>query len=276
MPASRWLLPNKGSLEWGEELNENLTEVLLENLPSLPDSDLTTEIEEQPVSEQTPVNLPSELPILPLRGLVVYPQTAVPLTIGQPRSIRLVDDIVLEDRLIGLIASKNPENENPSPDDLFQVGTVAMIQRLFRAPDGTIRLLIQGLARFRAIEFTQTEPYLRARIEPIPEQVESGLEVEALARNVRDQFEHIAEMIPSIPRELVSSVAAIQDPLQTVYTIANFQRMELADAQFILELDSTDKKLRKLVSILTRETEVLDLGQRIQNEARSEIDKMQR
>ncbi len=276
MPASRWLLPNKGSLEWGEELNENLTEVLLEDSPSQPDTDVSTEIEEQQISDQTPINLPSELPILPLRGLVVYPQTAVPLTIGQPRSIRLVDDIVLEDRLIGLIASKNPENENPSPDDLFQVGTVAMIQRLFRAPDGTIRLLIQGLARFRAIDYTQTEPYLRARIEPIPEQVESGLEVEALARNVRDQFEHIAEMIPSIPRELVSSVAAIQDPLQTVYTIANFQRMELADAQFILELDSTDKKLRKLVSILTRETEVLDLGQRIQNEARSEIDKMQR
>jgi ATP-dependent Lon protease len=276
MPASRWLLPNKGSLEWGDELNENLTEVLLEDPPSQPDTDVPTEIEEQQISDQTPINLPSELPILPLRGLVVYPQTAVPLTIGQPRSIRLVDDIVLEDRLIGLIASKNPENENPSPDDLFQVGTVAMIQRLFRAPDGTIRLLIQGLARFRAVEFTQSEPYLRARIEPIPEQVESGLEVEALARNVRDQFEHIAEMIPSIPRELVSSVAAIQDPLQTVYTIANFQRMELADAQFILELDSTDKKLRKLVSILTRETEVLDLGQRIQNEARSEIDKMQR
>ena len=78
MPASRWLLPNKGSLEWGEELNENLTEVLLENPPSLPDSNISTEIEEQPVSEQTPINLPSELPILPLRGLVVYPQTAVP------------------------------------------------------------------------------------------------------------------------------------------------------------------------------------------------------
>ena len=276
MPASRWLLPNKGSLNWGDELNENLTEVLLENPSSPPDIEIPTEIEEQPLGEQAPVNLPSVLPILPLRGLVVYPQTAVPLTIGQPRSIRLVDDVVLEDRMIGLIASKSPENENPSPEDLYEIGTVAMIQRLFRAPDGTIRLLVQGLARFRAVEFNQTEPYLRARIEQIPEQVESGLEVEALARNVRDQFEHIAEMIPSIPRELVGSIAAIQDPLQTVYTIANFQRMELADAQFILELDSTDKKLRKLVSILTRETEVLDLGQRIQNEARSEIDKMQR
>ena len=276
MPASRWLLSNKGSLNWGDELNENLTEVLLENPSSPPDIEIPTEIEEQPLGEQAPVNLPSVLPILPLRGLVVYPQTAVPLTIGQPRSIRLVDDVVLEDRMIGLIASKSPENENPSPEDLYEIGTVAMIQRLFRAPDGTIRLLVQGLARFRAVEFNQTEPYLRARIEQIPEQVESGLEVEALARNVRDQFEHIAEMIPSIPRELVGSIAAIQDPLQTVYTIANFQRMELADAQFILELDSTDKKLRKLVSILTRETEVLDLGQRIQNEARSEIDKMQR
>jgi ATP-dependent Lon protease len=275
MPASRWLT-NKGLLNWADEFDENLTEVLLENPPSITTSEVSSEIEEQQLGEQPSVNLPSELPILPLRGLVVYPQTAVPLTIGQPRSIRLVDDIVLEDRLIGLIASKNAENENPAPDDLYQIGTVAMIQRLFRAPDGTIRLLIQGLARFRAVEYSQTEPYLRARIEPNPEQVESGLEVEALARNVRDQFGHIAEMIPSIPRELVSSISAIQDPLQTVYTIANFQRMELADAQFILELDSTDKKLRKLVSILTRETEVLDLGQRIQNEARSEIDKMQR
>ncbi|MGD0005146.1 MAG: endopeptidase La [Anaerolineaceae bacterium] len=275
MPASRWL-PNKGLRNWADEFDENLTEVLLENPPSISDSEVPSEIEEQKLGEQPSVNLPSELPILPLRGLVVYPQTAVPLTIGQPRSIRLVDDIVLQDRLIGLIASKNAENENPAPDDLYQIGTVAMIQRLFRAPDGTIRLLIQGLARFRAVEFTQTEPYLRAKIETNPEQVESGLEVEALARNVRDQFEHIAEMIPSIPRELVSSISAIQDPLQTVYTIANFQRMELADAQFILELDSTDKKLRKLVSILTRETEVLDLGQHIQNEARSEIDKMQR
>ncbi len=275
MPASRWL-PNKGLLNWADEFDENLTEVLLENPPSITDSEVSSEIEEQQLGEQPSVNLPSELPILPLRGLVVYPQTAVPLTIGQPRSIRLVDDIVLEDRLIGLISSKNAENENPTPEDLYQIGTVAMIQRLFRAPDGTIRLLVQGLARFRAAEYTQTEPYLRARIEPNPEQVESGLEVEALARNVRDQFAHIAEMIPSIPRELVSSISAIQDPLQTVYTIANFQRMELVDAQFILELDSTDKKLRKLVSILTRETEVLDLGQRIQNEARSEIDKMQR
>jgi len=221
-------------------------------------------------------NIPSILPILPLRGLVVYPQTAVPLTIGQPRSIRLVDDVVAgDDRLIGVLTSRDPELEVPAPKDLYSIGTVAMVHRLFRAPDGTIRLLVQGIARFRVGEFVQQEPYLKAEIELIPEVVEEGLELVALARNARDQFERIAEMIPSIPRELVASVTALDDPLQTVYTIANFQRMDLQDAQQMVELDSASEKLHKLVAILVREVEVLEIGQKIQNEARSEIEKLQ-
>ena len=241
----------------------------------------TGELEEsgsQLVEDSAPqIQLPDILPILPLRGLVVYPETGVPLTIGQPRSIRLVDDVVAgEDRLIGLVASQDPELEIPEPKDLYQVGTVAQINRMFRAPDGTIRLLVQGMARFRLGEFVQLEPYLKAHIHPQPELVEDNLEVEALARNTRDQFAHIAEMIPSIPRELVGSLQSIEDPLQTIYSIANFQRMDLADAQELLELDSVKDKLHKLVSILTREIEVLEIGQKIQNEARSEIEKMQR
>lgn len=222
-------------------------------------------------------SLPSEIPVLPLRGLVVFPQTLVPLTIGQPRSITLVDDVVSSDqRLIGLATSKDPDLDNPEPKDLYSIGTIGMITRFFRAPDGTIRLLVQGVARIRINEYTQTEPYLKAKIEAIPEIIEEGLEAEALARNARDQFEHIAEMIPSIPRELVASIAAIEEPLQTVYAIGNFQRMDLADAQSLLEINSTIEKLHKLVSILTRESEVLELGQKIQNEARSEIEKVQR
>lgn len=222
-------------------------------------------------------NIPSELPILPLRGLVVYPQTAVPLTIGQPRSIRLVDDTVSGDqRLIGLVASRNPELESPEPADLFQYGTVAVVHRLFRAPDGTIRLVVQGLVRFLVSEFIQLEPYLKAKIELAPEKIEEGAEIEALARNARDQFQRIAEMIPSIPRELVAAVLALEDPLQTAYTVANFQRMDLLDAQAILELNSASEKLHKLANILVREVEVLEIGQKIQNEARSEIEKVQR
>jgi len=228
-------------------------------------------------SNQPQLKIPDILPILPLRGLVVYPETAVPLTIGQPRSIRLVDDVVAgEDRLIGLVASRDPELEIPEPKDLFEIGTVAMIHRLFRAPDGTIRLLVQGTARFRLGDFLQQEPYLKANIHLIPEADEEGVEVEALARNARDQFAHIGELITSIPRELVASVQAIEDPLQTVYTIANFQRMDLTVAQSLLELNSVKEKLHKLVTILTREIEVLEIGQKIQNEARSEIEKMQR
>ncbi len=225
--------------------------------------------------DQQPSNIPEELPILPLRGLVVYPQTAVPLTIGQPRSVRLVDDVMAGDKFIGLVTSKNPELENPGPEDLYQTGTVAMIHRMFRAPDGTIRLLVQGLYRFKLGEFSELEPYLKAHIQLSPETIEEGLEIEALARNARDQFTHIAEMIPSFPRELVTSISAIDEPLQIVYTIANFQRMELAEAQSLLEIDSGIEKLRHLVAILARESEVLELGQKIQNEARSEIEKMQ-
>ncbi len=230
-----------------------------------------------PAPEETQSQIPPELPVLPLRGLVVFPQTAVPLTIGQPRSIRLIDDVVAGDeRLIALVASRNPDLESPGPQDLYAIGTVAMVHRLFRAPDGTIRLVVQGLVRCRIDEYVQEEPYLKGRISHIPEQVEEGAEVEALARNAREQFGRIAEMIPSIPRELVSSVLSLEEPLQTAYTVANYQRMELEDAQMLLEMDSASEKLHRLASILVREIEVLEIGQKIQNEARSEIDKVQR
>ena len=278
MTASRWNDHVLEILDWIEEDDRALEELIfkpimtriLQNEGELSD-------QEQVDVEAYQDQIPSSLPILPLRGVVVYPQTAVPLTIGQPRSIRLVDDVVAgEERLIGLVASEKPEVDQPEPQDLFSIGTVAVVHRLFRAPDDTIRLLVQGLARFRIEEFTELEPYLRANITLIPETVGDDLEVEALARNAREQFERIAEMIPSIPRELVSSVVDLEDPLQTVYTIANFQRMDLKDAQEILEMDSAGEKLRKLVGLLAREVEVLEIGQKIQNEARSEIEKVQR
>jgi ATP-dependent Lon protease len=245
-------------------------------LPAITKTDETYTIQDA-LDPEAKLHIPAVLPILPLRGLVVYPHTAVPLTIGQPRSIRLIDEVVAgEARLIGLVASKNPDLEVPEPKDLFQVGTVGLIHRLFRAPDGTIRLLVQGMSRFQLEEFVQHEPYLKASIKLIPEQIEDSLELEALSRNALERFERIADLIPSIPRELVASIMSLEEPLQTVYTIANFQRMDLGDAQDILEIDATADKLRKLIKILTREIEVLEIGQKIQNEARTEIEKVQR
>jgi ATP-dependent Lon protease len=231
---------------------------------------------ENDTPEQSGPKYPQVLPILPLRGVVVYPFTAVPLTVGQPRSIRLVDDVVSGDKLVGLITAINPEIETPSPADLYRTGTIAIVHRLLRAPDGTIRLLVQGLARFRVSEFVAEEPYIKARIELAPETIEEGLEIDALARNAREQFRQITQMIPSFPEELEMSITALEDPLQTAYNIANFQRMDLKDAQEILELDSVSAKLKKLIGLLVREAEVLELGQKIQNEARGEIEKVQR
>jgi len=239
------------------------------------DEELSSTIDSEN-SYQDFIELPKSLPILPLRGLVIFPKTVIPLTVGQPRSVRLIDHVMSSDRLIGMVTSKNLDIENPGPEDLYQIGTSATIHRMFRAPDGTIRLVIQGLSRFKIIRFNQEEPYLMADIEPYPEIFNENLEIEALTRNVQEQFRHIAEMVPSIPSELVATVTSLSDPLQTVYTISNFQRMEFQDGQSLLELNTAEEKLKKLVTLLTRESEVLEIGQKIQNEARDEIDKVQR
>ena len=278
MSASRWHSNIIDFFDWLGDPEASLEELFLPNiLTRLTKKGVDTpQLETPSETSDESIKYPDVLPILPLRGVVVYPQTAVPLTIGQARSIRLVDDVAGGDRLIGLIASRKPDLENPEPDDLYDVGTIAIIHRLFRAPDDTIRLLVQGLVRFRLVEMVQKEPYYRASIQLLPEDVETGLEIDALARNARDQFAQIAEINQSIPRELASSITILEDPLQTVYTIANFQRIELDDAQKLLELDSAKAKLHKLIGYLVREGEVLHLGQKIQNEARSEIEKVQR
>ncbi len=278
MPATRWNTNLFDMFDFGDQDEMSLEELVLKS--GTPHA-VKQSIEVTPGGQSDPIEqeseIPSELPVLPLRGVVVYPQTAVPLTIGQPRSIRLVDDVVASDeRLIALVASRDPDLEAPGPDDLYSVGTVAMIHRLFRAPDGTIRLVVQGMLRCKVDEYVQMEPYLKAKIQLHPETVDDGAEVEALARNAREQFGRIGEMIPSIPRELVTSVLALDDPLQTAYTVANFQRMELEDAQLLLEMDSVSEKLHRLAGILVREIEVLEIGLKIQNEARSEIEKVQR
>lgn len=254
------------------DTNDNITRFLSEFEPSDVPSDDLEIVKEKSNSDQ----IPAVIPILPLRGLVVYPQTALPLTIGQPRSIKLIDDVAVSNRLVGLVTSKNPDLENPGPEDLFTVGTLGIIHRLFRAPDGTIRVLIQGLSRITIGKFIQMDPYLIAEINPYPEVIETGVEIEALARNCRQQFEKITELIPSLPRELVASVLSIKDPLQSVYNIANLQRMDLSAAQEILEIMSVSDKYHRLLSVLTHESEVLELGQKIQDEAKSEIEKIQR
>lgn len=236
---------------------------------------LTAELED----EGTVIDLPEELPILPLRGLVVYPQTAIPLTVGQERSIQLVDDAASGDKLVGLVASKDPSLGTPGPDQVQMVGTLAAIHRLFRTPDGTVRLLIQGLQRIRIDEFVETSPYLKARVTRIPEDevvFADDIEMEAMVRTVVDRFSALAELVPSIPQELVSNALNVEDPLQLVYSIATYVRIEPDDAQLLLEMDGVGDKIRHLLKLLNKEYDVMSLGRKIQEDAQQEIEKTQR
>ncbi len=218
---------------------------------------------------------PEVVPVLPLRGVVVYPQTGLPLTIGQPRSMKLIDDVMVNDKIVAFVTSKDVDNENPSKNDLYQIGTIGVVQRLFRVPDGTVRILVQGLQRVRITEYVQEMPYFMAKTELIPEDETVDVEVEAMTLAIRNQFERISEINSSIPNEMIGSVTSIENALTAVYTIANFQDMEFEEAQEILELNSVKEKLLKLTTILTHDIELLEIGQKIQSEAKSEIEKMQ-
>jgi ATP-dependent Lon protease len=202
--------------------------------------------------------------------------TALPLTVGRPRSIHLVDDAVLGRRIIGLVAAKDPEIDDPGPDDVYRVGTAAVVHRLRKAPEGTVILLVQGLERIKIREFTQSEPYLTARVEVAPDSVEETVEVEALMRNIVELFRRLVALVPHIPDELIMLALSVDDPRQLAYAIATYMRMDLDDAQDILEIDEVTEKLRKLTTTLNRELEVLELGKKIQTEAQTEMTKVQR
>ena len=219
-----------------------------------------------------------DLPILPLRGVVVYPMMWLPLTVGQPRSVRLIDEALAEaePRIIGLFTSKNPEDEEPDPDDIFEVGTMAVVHRMLRAPDGTVRLIIQGLERIKIEGYSQLQPYLRADVVEIPDILEDTVELQALTRNAQEQFRQLINLVPHLPEELEMAALNVEDARQLVYLIASSRRLDIDVAQELLEIDSVSEKLRKLSALLAKELEVLELGRKIQSEAVGEMEKMQR
>jgi ATP-dependent Lon protease len=219
---------------------------------------------------------PEELPVLPLKNTVVFPLTVLPLVVQKPRSVRLVDDAVVADRRVVLVALRDPEVEEPLPPDLYTTGTVATIHRLARTPDGTLHIIVQGLERVRLGDFTQTEPYLRVKVLPAPDTTEEGVELEALVRNTTDLFRRLVGLAAYLPEDAVSNVLNAEDPRQMAYMIAMSTRMDMAVRQEILELDQVSDKLRRLLVVLSREVEVLELGKKIQTDTQSGIEKVQR
>jgi ATP-dependent Lon protease len=229
-------------------------------------------------AQDSAFEVPEELPILPLRGAVLYPLTVSPLVVTEARSIKLVDEAALSKRPIGMVAVKEDdvEEKEAEPEDLHDIGTVAVIMGLRKAPDGTVFLMAQGMERVRVREFIQTDPYLVARVEAAPDQVEETIEMKALMRNISEAVSRLISLMPQVPTEVVMAIASIDDPRQLAYAVAVNLRLEMADAQEILELDNVRDKLHKLMTLLDREIEVMELGRKIRTEAQSEMEKVQR
>jgi ATP-dependent Lon protease len=220
--------------------------------------------------------LPDALPVLPLRETVTYPETLTPLAVGQERSIKLVNDVLSGNRMLAMVASKDPANDAPGPDDLHRVGVAGSVARMMRVPDGTLRILVQGGERIRILDYASETPYLVARIEPMPDVLEPTPELEALARNVQNTFSEIIDAIPYLPEELQLAVANIDDPSALSHLIAGALRIATEEKQELLEEVDVAKRLRRLSEILARELEVVRLGSKIQSQVESEIDKGQR
>jgi ATP-dependent Lon protease len=222
------------------------------------------------------VELPEELPILPLRGTVIFPFMIVPLVVGRKSSIKLIDDAVRGNRIIGLFAQKDPEIEEPAAEDIFNVGTAGMILKMLRMPDGSARIMIQGIARLAIKEVVQATPYFKAKIERLESPDTGGTKIEALQRNALNLFQKIVELAPNLPEDAYVAAMNVDDPGKLADFITSNINVELAERQEILEAVSISERLEKLTSILNREVDLLELGSKIQSEAKSEMDKAHR
>jgi ATP-dependent Lon protease len=220
--------------------------------------------------------LPDALPVLPLRETVTFPETLTPLAVGQDRSIKLVNDVLSGNRMLAMVGSKDPENDAPGPDDLYDVGVAGVVARMMKVPDGTLRILVQGGERVRLTDYVTEEPYLVARIEAMPDVLEPSDELEALTRNVQNTFSEIIEAIPYLPEELQLAVTNLDEPSALGHLIAGALRIPSEEKQALLEEVDVGKRLRRLSEILTRELDVVRLGSKIQSQVESEIDKGQR
>jgi len=221
-------------------------------------------------------SIPNNLPILPLRNTVAYPFSILPLAVGIPRSVKLVEDALEGDNVVGLVAMKDASIEEPLPEQIYEIGTVARIFNVVRTPDKTMQVIIQGLERFRVERWLGTEPYLRARIALIPDVVDPNLELDALQRSLRDLAKEVISLSPNLPDEVGQFLDQVHDPRYLTYLVAANAQLDIEKGQEILEMDHIKDKLRTLISLLSHEKEVLSLGQKIQTEAREEIDKAQR
>jgi ATP-dependent Lon protease len=242
------------------------------------DRDETLDLEELSAGDR-PLALPDELPILPLRDTVLFPNSFMPLAVARESSVRLIDEAISSGKLIGVFTQRDASVEEPQQQDLYRVGTASHIHKMFKLPDGSLRLIVQGLARLTLDEVTGTRPYLRARVSPAPEifRDDDRLEVDALLRNIKTNFQQVVSLSPLLSDDLQTLAMNIAEPGRLADFIASsLTTISTSVKQEVLETLDVRARMDSLNRILIKELEVLELGSKIQSQVQSEVGKNQR
>ncbi len=222
------------------------------------------------------IAVPEELPVLPLRGVVIFPSAIVPLLISRGPSLRVVEHALGSDRMLAMVAQKVPEEEHPAPEGLYVRGTAGRILKMLKYPDASVRILVQGLRRIEVISYVQTEPHFRARIRQLRDEYEPSPDLDAMQAHMVNQFAKFVSMIPYLPDELQVVAMNIKDPGKVSDLIASNLNISLDEKQELLSQLSVRKRLERLSAILNREIELLELGQKIQSQVQEDLSKNQK
>lgn len=226
--------------------------------------------------EEKEITIPDQLGIIPIKGGVIFPDQLVPLVIQTPKLAKLIDEILTTNKLAGAITQRNPDIEEPKPEEIYEIGCVIQITKMLRFPDGTIRLLVKGLRRFKVLEFVQVEPYLKAKIQLYPEAYKKTVSLEALMRNIVTMFQQLVSLAPYLPDELGAIVLNIDDPDRLANFVASYTNLDVNEKQQLLEIADPKDRFLKLIPLLQKEISILELGAKIRSQVKNEFDKGQK
>jgi ATP-dependent Lon protease len=218
----------------------------------------------------------SVYPVLPLRDIVVFPHMIVPLFVGREKSVQALDDVMRDDKQILLATQKNAGQDEPAESDIYRIGTVGTVLQLLKLPDGTVKVLVEGVHRARITRFTDNAAFFQAVAEPIPDAIGEGQELEALSRAVIAQFEQYIKLNKKIPPEVLVSINQIDEPSKLADTVASHLNLKIPEKQQLLELETISERLERVYGLMESEIGVLQVEKRIRNRVKRQMEKTQR
>ncbi len=222
------------------------------------------------------LKIPKILPLLPLRNTVIYPHQILPLSIGREKSVRLIENVIRGERLIMVVAQKDGGTEDPGSEDVYRWGTIAQVMKIFKMPDGTQSAMVQGVARARILDYLQNDPYAVVAVQPYPDEIVEGMDIDALVMNLRAQFQKAVELAPYLTTEHAMLVMNTDVPGRLADIIVWNLNLQMQEKQSILELTDVKKRLERVTFLISKELQILELGSKIQSEVQGEISKNQR